>query len=87
MTRMQHRLKRLDMARQHDAEARSVVVWIKPDGSHTVPAHLHGAVRMVYLPRKSRTAEEWSQRVAARFPQPTDTIRGRVPEEHSDEEL
>ena len=51
------RLARLEARTTQQQTSRGIVLWI----GEPVPADLRAEDRVIYLPRKARTAEEWVQ--------------------------
>ena len=50
-----------------DQEPRSIVVWLGADGlPEDLPDNLTGPVQVIYLPRKSESAEAWMRECARR---------------------
>ena len=74
MSRLVTRVARLEHHLRMGESSTSVVCWIGPDGvPEDLPEHLDGSVRVIYLPRKSESAELWMHECALR--------RQQLPEE------
>ena len=74
MSRLATRVARLEDHLRMGESATSVVCWIGPDGvPEYLPDNLTGPVRVIYLPRKSESAELWVHECARR--------RQQLPEE------
>ena len=67
LQRLSVRVARLEARVDQDQEPRSIVVWLGPDGTpEDLPDNLTGPGQVIYLPRKSESAEAWVQECALR---------------------
>ena len=67
MSRLVTRVARLEHHLRMGESAKAVVCWIGPDGvPEDLPEHLDGHRQVIYLPRKSESAEAWVQECALR---------------------
>ena len=74
LQRLSVRVARLEAHVDQDQEPRSIVVWLRADGTpEDLPDNLTGPVQVIYLPRKSASPEAWMQECALR--------RQQLPEE------
>jgi hypothetical protein len=74
LQRLSVRVARLEAHVDQDQEPRSIVVWLRADGTpEDLPDNLTGPVQVIYLPRKSASPEAWMHECALR--------RQQLPEE------
>jgi hypothetical protein len=74
LQRLSVRVARLEAPVDQDQEPRASVVWLGADGvPEALSDNLTGPVQVIYLPRKSESAELWVQECALR--------RQQLPEE------
>ena len=67
LQRLSARVARLEARVDQDQEPRSIVVWLRADGTpEDLPDTLTGPVQVIYLPRKSASPEAWVQECALR---------------------